>query len=268
MNNTVNSINNKAIIKMANKNIPAQNAAPAAKKAETKSTLSKKEMYMQIEMNRRINSFKRKCKQYGLSDEDTKKKVEEYKKELAKESSYDVLILFDIKNKLCKESIMNSKIKYKYITDSHCWLEGNRDTLNKIYEVIPEGCKVYPYRKPIKKPSIIVEDANKKLSNNSKEKASLAKEDRKEAQFARHSMKPYYAALRRGHVSKRIIMHNPKLAEDIERWIESYEKKKSEKKSRPNKGTNRSVRKKLSKMKSKKTTLALTKEIKRYKAVA
>lgn len=254
---------------MAKKNIPAQNAAPAEKKAETKSTLSKKEMYMQIEMNRRINSFTRRCKQYGLSDEDIKKKVEEYKKELAKETSYDILILFDTKNKLCKESIINSKITYKYITDSHCWLEGTREILNKIYEIIPEGCKVYPYRKSVKKPDIVAPGTtDKKPSNNSKGKASSAKEDRKEFSMSRHSMKPYYAALRRGRVSKRIIIHNPKLAEDIERWIESYEKKKSEKKSRPNKGINRSMRKKISKSKSKKITLASTKEIKHYKAVA
>lgn len=86
---------------------------------------------------------------------------------------------------------------------------------------------------------------DKKPTNNTSEVKKEAKQTRKEDKKARADMRPYYAARRnfikadgkltaKEAVSKRIRIHNPKLAEDIEKWILANPK---DMKRRKNKGT-------------------------------
>lgn len=66
----------------------------------------------------------------------------------------------------------------------------------------------------------------KKPTNNTAEVKAAAKAARKEKNVEKTNMRPYYAALRKGGVSKRIKKYNKTLADKIEKWIK--EKKASE----------------------------------------
>lgn len=63
------------------------------------------------------------------------------------------------------------------------------------------------------------EKKDKKPTNNTTEKKIAAKKARKQSKKSGSEMRPYYAALRKGCVSKRIKVHNKTLAEKIEKWL-------------------------------------------------
>ena len=63
----------------------------------------------------------------------------------------------------------------------------------------------------------------KKPTNNTSAAKTAAKVNRKNANKEGAEMRPYYAALRKGGVSKRIQKHNPKLAEKIKAWLKERE---------------------------------------------
>lgn len=63
----------------------------------------------------------------------------------------------------------------------------------------------------------------KKPTNNTLAAKIAAKMQRTTDKKERAKMRPYYAALRKGGVSKRIEKHNPKLAEKIKEWLKGRE---------------------------------------------
>lgn len=73
-------------------------------------------------------------------------------------------------------------------------------------------------------------EKTKKPTNNTAEAKVNAKKARKSANKKGADMRPYYAALRKGGVSKRIKMHNKTLAEKIEKWLK--EKKAAQEKNK------------------------------------
>lgn len=64
----------------------------------------------------------------------------------------------------------------------------------------------------------------KKPSFNTSERKKAAKAKRKEENIKKATMRPYYAALRKGGVCARIKRHNPSLAEKIEAWLKEHKK--------------------------------------------
>lgn len=73
-------------------------------------------------------------------------------------------------------------------------------------------------------------EKTKKPTNNTTEAKVNAKKARKSANKKGADMRPYYAALRKGGVSKRIKIHNKTLAEKIEKWLK--EKKAAQEKNK------------------------------------
>lgn len=71
--------------------------------------------------------------------------------------------------------------------------------------------------------------SEKKPSYNTSEKKKAAKAKRKEENKKKAAMRPYYAALRKGGVSKRIKKYNKPLAEKIEKWIKERRTAETEK---------------------------------------
>lgn len=63
-----------------------------------------------------------------------------------------------------------------------------------------------------------------KPTNNTTEAKKSAKKDKKEVNKKQEYMRPYYAALRRGSINKRIKRHNPELAKKISLWIKERKK--------------------------------------------
>ncbi len=136
--------------------------------------------------NRRVNRMMRVCKLRGISEEDTKKYVEKLVEQLNAPKKYAIHVLFDVGQKgktslakMAKEAIINSKIKYKILTDSWAFIEGDQEVLAKLREILPMMAKIYPYA--IKPEAILPQSEHtpKKPTNNSKEKAAEAKAQRK-----------------------------------------------------------------------------------------
>lgn len=73
------------------------------------------------------------------------------------------------------------------------------------------------------------ERKQRKPSNNTKEAKAAAKKARKDVNKEKSAMRPYYAALRKGGVSKRIKKYNKPLADKIEKWIKERRAAEAEK---------------------------------------
>ena len=116
--------------------------------------------------NRRVNRMMRVCKLRGISEEDTKKYVEKLVEQLNAPKKYAIHVLFDVGQKgktslakMAKEAILNSKIKYKILTDSWAFIEGDQEVLAKLREILPMMAKIYPYAM---KPEAILPQVEKK----------------------------------------------------------------------------------------------------------
>ena len=97
------------------------------------------------------------------------------------------------------------------------WIKSDKEHVDEVVELLnPVG------RTSITKPEPHVVEKpkkEKKPSNNTTEAKTKAKTARKTNKKINAEMRPYYAALRKGGVSKRIKKFNPTLAKKIEKWI-------------------------------------------------
>lgn len=103
------------------------------------------------------------------------------------------------------------------------------DELEKTKELVKDVGRIVIHKWVPEEPE--EERKQRKPSNNTKEAKAAAKKARKDANKEKAAMRPYYAALRKGGVSKRIKKHNKTLAEKIEKWLEerkAAEAKKAE----------------------------------------
>ena len=131
--------------------------------------------------NFRIGALKRRAKRMGLSEEQTKVKVQELLNQLDTPNSYNVLILFNPNDlELVKEAMKNEGLVWKMISNSHLFMEADQETLKTIREIMPPSAKIHPY---VKKKSPVLEakksNVEKKPSNNNKTVAHNAKIARK-----------------------------------------------------------------------------------------
>lgn len=120
----------------------------------------------------RIGALKRRAKRAGLSEEDTKKKIEELKNQLDTPNNYIVLVLFKQADKnLVVEALKNEGLVWKMMSNSHFYIEADQETLGTLRSIMPPSAKIHPYVK--KKPPIIAKEEvikkpDKKPTNNKK----------------------------------------------------------------------------------------------------
>lgn len=136
-------------------------------------------------------------------------------------------------------TLKKANITPLFVGPNYCWIKTTKDDLDTILKVLePIGRTSVTKPVPISKESIEAEQktkrkaetkTNRKPSNNTAEVKKTAKAKRKTKNIRRASMRPYYAALRKGGVSARIKKYNKTLAEKIESWIKEKKKHDAEK---------------------------------------
>lgn len=126
---------------------------------------------------------------------------------------------------LAKEHGYEVLKKYRY----WIYLKLHKDQVEEASKVFKEYGRLYVYDWQVGKTNTI--DRTKAPKNNTKDVRKKAKQKRKDEKKEKNDMRPYYAALRKGGVSKRIKRHNKTLADKIEAWIKerkAAEEKKAE----------------------------------------
>lgn len=142
----------------------------------------------------RINALKRRAKRMGLSEEQTKVKIEELIKQIDTPNQYLVLVMFDAKDKdMNTQALKNEGIVWKMQGPTHFYIEADQDTLGTIRGIMTPGSKIHPYVK--KKPPILPVQEPSGRGNKTKTKAqkktaaATAKTIRKTKNIRMHSKK-------------------------------------------------------------------------------
>ena len=175
------------------KNLAARNARRAARSAAAE----------QEYINFRINALKRRCKRMGTSEEETKKLIEQLITAIKAPKKYSIHILFRSGQKyevdkegkkhgtafstLATEAIKNSKIEYKILTSAWALIEGGKEVLDKLREILAGWATIHPYEIKPKPPK---PKSEKKPTNNTPEAKKAAKERRKFAKVSYNTNRP------------------------------------------------------------------------------
>jgi len=173
---------------------------PTGKVKNIADAKKKKEAGEQEYINRRVNALKRRCKRQKISEEETKKLIEQLLIDIKAPKKYSIHVLFksgqkyvtDEKGKkhgtsfgsLATEAIKNSKIEYKLLTSGWALIEGGKDILDKLHEILSGWATIHPYEIKPKPPKPKQE---KKPSNNTPEAKKAAKERRKFANVSQNT---------------------------------------------------------------------------------
>ena len=134
--------------------------------------------------NFRVNALKRRAKRMGLSDEQTKVKVEELLKQIDAPNNYDIIIMFNPEDyDMVKQALMNDDITWKFLVTTYGFLEGDAEVLASLRKLLPATAKIHPYAK--RKPPILptekprMRGAKKHTKAEKKALAKAAKKARK-----------------------------------------------------------------------------------------
>ena len=104
--------------------------------------------------NFRIGALKRRAKRMGLTEEQTKVKVEELIKQIDTPNQYLVLVMFNPDDKdMNTQALKNEGIVWKMQGSNYFYIEADQDTLGTIRSIMTPGSKIHPYVK--KKPPIL-----------------------------------------------------------------------------------------------------------------
>lgn len=168
-----------------------------APQGTVKTTKSKEELRKAQEEayeNFRIGALKRRAKRMKLSEEETKAKIEELKKQLSEPNQYSILVMFNENDKkLFTEAIANAGLKCKIIGATYAYVEGDQAIVDKIREFEISTMKVFPYVK--KKPQVLpIEQppkirAVKKRTKPKKKSLAVTSDERKEKKIRTHRNK-------------------------------------------------------------------------------
>ena len=109
--------------------------------------------------------------------------------------------------------LKDNKIETAGAGPTYCWIKTDKDHVDEIVELL----------KPVGRTSITKPEPMTAEKIEAKKKAKAA---RKAENMRRAYMRSFYAAKRKGGVSKRLKRHNPTLADKIEKWLK--EQKASE----------------------------------------
>lgn len=164
---------------------------------------------------------------YTVQDGEREKKIRHYDKE-TKNKTVEVVTVPNILTgcKAACKYVEQQKLHLMASSKNAVWVLSNKDTVDKDVETLKVLGRV-----SVTKPEIHVkkEKAPKKPTNNTKDTKIAAKATRKEQNVQKASMRPYYAALRKGGVSARIKKYNQTLAKKIEKWLKDVKKTEAEK---------------------------------------
>lgn len=159
---------------------------------------------------------------------------------------YDSFIIMDKEKTLrgrhaVEKFLKDNKIEAAVAGPTCCWIKTDKDHVDEIVELLkPVGRTSITKPEPMTAEKIeakkkaerkAAQKANKKPSNNTAEAKKKAKAARKEKNMKKTAMRSFYAAKRKGGVSKRLKRHNPTLADKIEKWLKEQkaaEAKKAE----------------------------------------
>ena len=144
--------------------------------------------------NFRIGALKRRAKRMGLTEEQTKVKVEELIKQINTPNQYLVLVMFNPDDKdMNTQALKNEGIVWKMQGSNYFYIEADQDTLGTIRGIMTPGSKIHPYVK--KKPPILpVQEqpkskAKQKTKAERKAAAKAAKNARKNKHVGEDSLK-------------------------------------------------------------------------------
>lgn len=156
--------------------------------------------------NFRIGALKRRAKRMGLTEEQTKVKVEELIKQIDTPNQYLVLVMFNPDDKdLNTQALKNEGIVWKMQGSNYFYIEADQDTLGTIRSIMTPGSKIHPYVK--KKPPILPvqeppKSAKKKTKAEKKTAAAAAKKARKDANNLKiHNGKEYMKFRKRCNIA-------------------------------------------------------------------
>ena len=151
-------------------------------------------------INFRVNALKRRCKRMGTSEEETKKLIEQLMTDIKAPKKYSIHVLFRSGQKyevdkegkkhgtafstLATEAIKNSKIEYKILTSAWALIEGGKEVLDKLREILAGWATIHPYEIKPKPPK---PKSEKKPTNNTPEAKKAAKERRKFANVSHNT---------------------------------------------------------------------------------
>lgn len=122
--------------------------------------------------NFRIGALKRRAKRMRLSEEETKKKIEELLVQLDTPNSYSVLILFSPKDEsLVVQALKNEDLTWKMKSNSHLFIDADQETLATLRSIMPPTAKIHPYVK--KKPPVLPAQNIQKEEKKPKNRASI-----------------------------------------------------------------------------------------------
>lgn len=146
--------------------------------------------------NFRIGALKRRAKRMGLTEEQTKVKIEELIKQINTPNQYLVLVMFNPDDKdMNTQALKNEGIVWKMQGSNYFYIEADQDTLGTIRSIMTPESKIHPYVK--KKPPILPvqeppKSAKKKTKAEKKATAAAAKKARKDANNLKiHNGKEY-----------------------------------------------------------------------------
>lgn len=158
-----------------------KNNSPTGKVVSLKETEERKKAREQEYRNFRIAALRRRAKRMKLSEEETNNLVEKLKKQLDEPATYQILVMFNkTQSSFVKEALKNAKINATVIGDVYTWIDGGKDLLDKLREILPTGVKIHPYTK--KKPPVLekkIPDKEKKPTVNTAGRKKAAKAARK-----------------------------------------------------------------------------------------
>lgn len=157
------------------------NKVDTAHKGQTATIIDKKTTGEEKYRNFRINALRRRCKRYGMNEEQIEGLVKKLVEQLDSPKQYRILVMYNRNDaKLFEEALKNAEITYLFHADEYIYVDGNQTILNKIREIAPSSAKIYPYVKKME--SVIPEQVKikeKKPTNNTKAKKVAAKAARK-----------------------------------------------------------------------------------------
>lgn len=125
-----------------------------------------------------------------------------------------------------KKFAENEKMNVVGCSLSSIWVKTDKNNVDEVVEKLNQLGRTSV---TCPEPKREVEKKEKKPTNNTAEVKAAAKKARKAANKENAAMRPYYAALRKGGVSKRIKKHNKTLAEKIEKWLKEQRAKEANK---------------------------------------
>ena len=135
----------KALLSMGG--VKKTELTPKDKEVVKEKTEKLRELRKQQYEQRRLRSLKRRLKLGEKSEEEMKKSLEELKKEMAEQKRYDVLLLFNPKEKEpISAALAENKITATYISNDYLWIKNTDIHIVNKLRGLPLKFNLWPYK--------------------------------------------------------------------------------------------------------------------------